>query len=66
MPSVRHPRHAMGLWALVIAMGFALVGGCDSSSDQPAATEKSETTTKAQNNMADFMKTKPKGTSAKK
>jgi len=66
MPEVRHPRHATGLWALVIAVGFAFVGGCDSG-EQPADSAKNETTVKAQQNMADFMKNQqPKSKTTKR
>jgi len=54
------------LWALVIAVGFAFVGGCDSG-EQPADSAKNETTVKAQQNMADFMKNQqPKSKTTKR
>jgi hypothetical protein len=65
MPAARHPGHATGLWALVVAVGFALVGGCGSG-DEPTAAGPSEVAVKAQQNMADFMKTQPKSKTAKK
>jgi hypothetical protein len=65
MPAVRHPRHATGLWALVIAVGFALVEGCGSG-DEPAATGPTNVPNKATQNMADFMKTQPKSKTAKR
>ncbi|MGC8641521.1 MAG: hypothetical protein ACP5XB_16775 [Isosphaeraceae bacterium] len=54
----------------VIASAFlmAVIGGCDSSSDQPAPTGPPEGVTKANQNMENFMKTQGKGapSSAKK
>ncbi len=66
MPAVRRSRHATGLWVIVIAVGFAVVGGCDSSGDQPPVAGPGEVTTKAAQNQADFMKTQPKSKSARK
>ncbi len=66
MPAVRHSRHATGLWAIVIAVGFALVGGCDSSSDKPPVAGPGDVSVKAQQNQADFMKTQPKSTGARR
>ncbi len=65
MPAARHPRHATGLWALVIAFGFAFVWGCGSS-DEPAATGPTVVPSKATQEMADFMKTKPKSKTPRK
>ena len=65
MPAVRHPGHATGLWALVVAVSFALVGGCGSG-DEPTAAGPSEVSVKALQNIADFMKTQPNSKTAKK
>ncbi len=61
-----HRNRSRVLWPLMLAVGVVFVVGCDSSGDQPSATGKSETVTKSQNSMADFMKSQSKSATAKK
>lgn len=60
MPHPRTTRTKRICQAILPALAFALLGGCDSGNETGTQVEKSEVQVKSTQNMADFMKTQGK------